>query len=214
MTDLDVKNTASIEILKEDHDKFIKAQNDITAALNDVLTYLKDERSLDPKERTANQGKETGASRQRYSQGPEDTGEKAIVTPEGGKEGHSENARTGRTDVEKYSSFNHDDNHYGQRPGIAKSGYDDSPFPTGYQIIKAALNGWGREGVDAEGAYNKTLQLLDMNAFGTEPPGPLGTGGDYMFKAEDEAEVQEANYFAKNLKTEFYQDGSLKSISK
>jgi len=75
---------------------------------------------------------------------------------------------------EKYKSFNYDDNTT-IRPSVISKSFET--YPDGYQIIKAALNGWGIEGIDADGAYSETLKRLDNYEFGTF--GQVDTGAGY-----------------------------------
>lgn len=75
---------------------------------------------------------------------------------------------------EKYKSFNYEDNTT-LRPAMITKSFEQ--YPDGYQIIKAALSGWGIEGIDADGAYVETLKRLDNGEFGTF--GHNETGGSY-----------------------------------
>lgn len=76
---------------------------------------------------------------------------------------------------EKYKSFNYENNTT-IRPSVMTKSYES--YPDGYQIIKAALNGWDIPGVDADGAYAETIKRLDNYEFGTF--GQVETGGSYQ----------------------------------
>lgn len=75
---------------------------------------------------------------------------------------------------DKYKSFNYDDNTT-IRPSVITKSYES--YPDGYQIIKAALGGWGVEGIDADGAYAETIKRLDNHEFGTF--GQVDTGAGF-----------------------------------
>ena len=75
---------------------------------------------------------------------------------------------------EKYKSFSYADNEP-LRPSIMTKSFEQ--YPDGYQIIKAALGGWGVEGIDSDGAYVETLKRLDNREFGSF--GADMTGGSY-----------------------------------
>jgi len=64
----------------------------------------------------------------------------------------------------KYKSFNYDNNTTIRPQAMSKS---FESYPDGYQIIKAALNGWGVEGIDGDGAYTETIKRLNNYEFGS-----------------------------------------------
>lgn len=75
----------------------------------------------------------------------------------------------------KYKSFDYTNNEP-LRPAVMTKQFES--YPNGYQIMKAALEqGWGIDGIDAEGSYVETLKRLDNHEFGTF--GHNDTGGSY-----------------------------------
>ncbi len=77
--------------------------------------------------------------------------------------------------TDKYKSFNYEDNEP-LRPAVMTKSFEQ--YPDGYQIIKAALSGWGQDGMDAETSYVETLKRLDNREFGDF--GHNETGGSYI----------------------------------
>ena len=141
----------------------LKLFTDNMVSMSNQLSKITERLDKNPPERNADQGPKLGASQQQFGQeqtlrspgGEKDIGDVAAVTEENGKEGFEENAQLGRGKTEinkpaenKYKSINYENNST-VRPRVLKSGYEQQSGPDGYQIIKAALNGWGVEGIDA-----------------------------------------------------------------
>lgn len=92
------------------------------------------------------------------------------------KKTHAEAEEKKKAEKEnKYKSFSYDNNTT-LRPAIMTKQFES--YPDGYQIIKAALGGWGIEGIDADGAYTETLTKLNNHEFGTF--GQIDTGASYQ----------------------------------
>ena len=55
------------------------------------------------------------------------------------------------------------------RPSIIQKSFSNKP--TGYQILKAMEDGWGKKTTDANTAYEETIARLVKGEFGTGAPG-------------------------------------------